>query len=151
MTYQDGDPRPARILLTNGDWLELSDYFWSNRTYLDVLTEVGFTDLQVAAPLLADAYGLADPADLNAWDYDAERTHAPMILIHGCRPGDWDGSRPKAGLLVFDRLSYCRGIPAHLEQAGHRRHHQDADDHAQRELDTHRGHRLQRLSAVEEG
>ena len=86
MTYQDGDLRPARILLTNGDWLELSDYFWSSRTYQDILTAAGFTDLQVAAPLLADACSLADPADLNAWDYDAERTQAPLILIHGCRP-----------------------------------------------------------------
>ena len=88
VTYQDGDPRPARILLTNGDWLELSNYFWSSRTYQDVLTEVGFTDLQVAAPLLADACGLADPADLNAQDYNAERTHAPVILVHGRRPND---------------------------------------------------------------
>lgn len=86
VTYQDGDPRPARILLTTGDWLELSDYFWSSRTYQDILIEAGFTDLQVAAPLLADAPGLADPADVNAGDYDAERTHAPLILVHGRRP-----------------------------------------------------------------
>jgi hypothetical protein len=46
---------------------------------------VGFTDLQAEAPLLADAGGLADPADLNAWDYDLERTHPPTMLIHGCR------------------------------------------------------------------
>ena len=45
-----------------------------------------FTDLQVESPVLADAYGLADPADLNAYDYDVERTRAPMMLIHGCRP-----------------------------------------------------------------
>lgn len=32
--------------------------------------------------------GLADPADLHARDYDAERTQAPVILIHGCRPND---------------------------------------------------------------
>ncbi len=86
MTYQDGDPRLARVLLTNGQWLELSDYFWSARTYHEVLAEVGFTDLRTEAPLLADAHGLVDSADLNAWDYDAERTQAPMILIHGCRP-----------------------------------------------------------------
>jgi hypothetical protein len=78
---------PAHLLLTNGEWLELSDYFWSARTYHEVLAEVGFTDLQVEAPVLADAYGLADPADLNAYDYDVERTRAPMMLIHGCRPG----------------------------------------------------------------
>jgi hypothetical protein len=86
VTYQDGDPRVARLLLTNGQWLELSDYFWSARTYHEILTEVGFTDLQAEAPLLADAGGLADPADLNAWDYDLERTHPPTMLIHGCRP-----------------------------------------------------------------
>ena len=88
MTYQDGDLRPARILLTNGDWLELSDYFWSSRTYQNILVEAGFTDLQVEARLLADACDLADPTDLNAWDYDAERTHAPLILICGCRSDD---------------------------------------------------------------
>lgn len=87
VAYHDGDPLVARLLLTNGEWLELSDYFWSAGTYHEVLTEVGFTDLQVESPLLADAYGLADPADLNAYDYDVERTHAPMMLIHGHRPG----------------------------------------------------------------
>ena len=85
--YEDADPLVARLLLTNGKWLELSDYFWSARTYHEVLAEVGFTDLQVEAPVLADAYGLADPADLNAYDYVVERTRAPMMLIHGCRPG----------------------------------------------------------------
>ena len=87
VAYRDGDPLVARLLLTNGEWLELSDYFWSARTYQEVLAEVGFTDLRVESPVLADAYGLADPADLSAYDYDVERTHAPMILIHGCRPG----------------------------------------------------------------
>jgi ubiquinone/menaquinone biosynthesis C-methylase UbiE len=86
MTYKDGDPRVARLLLNNGEWLELSGYFWSARTYHEVLAEAGSTDLRSEAPLLADAYGLADPADLNAWDYDAERTHSPAMLIHGCRP-----------------------------------------------------------------
>jgi hypothetical protein len=86
VAYQDGDPLVARLLLTNGEWLELSDYFWSVRTYREVLAEVGFTDLQVEAPVLADAYGLADPADLNAHKYSVEQTHAPLMLIHGCRP-----------------------------------------------------------------
>ncbi|MGH3987620.1 MAG: class I SAM-dependent methyltransferase [Pseudonocardiaceae bacterium] len=85
--YQDGDPRLARLLLTNGEWLELPDYFWSARTYHEVLAEVGFTDLQAESPLLADAHGLADPADLDAWDYDIERTHAPFLLSRGCKPG----------------------------------------------------------------
>jgi hypothetical protein len=31
--------------------------------------------------------GLADPADLDAWDYEVERRHAPFLLIHGCKPG----------------------------------------------------------------
>ena len=87
VAYADGDPLVARLLLTNGEWLELSDYFWSGSTYHEVLTEVGFTDLQVEAPVLADAYGLADPADLSDYDYDVERTRAPMMLIHGYRPG----------------------------------------------------------------
>ncbi|HEX8760862.1 MAG TPA: hypothetical protein VF734_13000 [Pseudonocardiaceae bacterium] len=39
-----------------------------------------------AVPLLANAYGRVDPADLNERDYDAERTLAALILIHGCRP-----------------------------------------------------------------
>lgn len=50
------------------------------------VAEVGFTDLQVEAPVLADAYGLADPADLNAHNYSVEQIHAPLMLIHGCRP-----------------------------------------------------------------
>jgi ubiquinone/menaquinone biosynthesis C-methylase UbiE len=87
VAYRDGDPLVARLLMANGDWLELSDYFWSARTYHELLAEVGFTDLRVESPVLADAYGLADPADLNAYDYDIERTRAPMMLIHGCRPG----------------------------------------------------------------
>ena len=86
VVYQDGDPRRARLLLTNGEWLELSDYFWSAHTYQEVLAEVGFTDLRAEAPLLADAYGLVDPADLDAWDHQVERSRAPFLLLHGCRP-----------------------------------------------------------------
>ncbi|MGH3905771.1 MAG: class I SAM-dependent methyltransferase [Pseudonocardiaceae bacterium] len=86
VTYQEGDPRRARLLLTNGEWLELQDYFWSARTYEEILTEVGFTDLRTEAPLLADAHGLADPADLDAWDYEVERRHAPFLLIRGDKP-----------------------------------------------------------------
>ncbi len=87
VTYQEGDPRRARLLLTTGEWLELQDYFWSARTYEEILTEAGFTDLRTEAPSPADAPGLADPTDLDAWDYDAERRHPPFVLIHGCKPG----------------------------------------------------------------
>jgi len=31
------------------------------------------------------AQGLADPADLDAWDYEVERRHAPFVLVHGCK------------------------------------------------------------------
>lgn len=86
LKYQDGDPRLAQLLLTSGQWLELPDYFWSARTYHEVLAEVGFTDLQAESPLLADAHGLADPADLDAWDYHIERTYAPFLLSHGRKP-----------------------------------------------------------------
>lgn len=55
MAYHDGDPLVARLPLTNGQWLELSDYFWSASTYREVLAEVGFTDLRVESPVLADA------------------------------------------------------------------------------------------------
>ena len=85
MTYQDGDPRIARLLLTNGEWLELQDYFWSARTYEEILTEVGFTDLRTEAPLLADAYGLADPVDLDAWDYEVERSRPLCLILSGCK------------------------------------------------------------------
>lgn len=71
VTYQDGDPRTARLLLTDGEWLELDDYFWSAQTYRDVL---------------ADACELADPADLNAWDYDVERMRPPLFLSHARKP-----------------------------------------------------------------
>jgi ubiquinone/menaquinone biosynthesis C-methylase UbiE len=87
VTYQDGDPRIAHLLITSGEWLELPDYFWSAHTYQKILVEVGFTDLRTDAPVLADAEGLADPADLNAGDYAIERRHPPLMLIHGCRPG----------------------------------------------------------------
>lgn len=87
VTYREGDPRRAHLLLTNGEWLELQDYFWSARTYEEILTEVGFTELRTEAPLLAEAYGLADPADLEAWDYEVERQHPPFLLLHGCKPG----------------------------------------------------------------
>ncbi|MGH4019533.1 MAG: methyltransferase domain-containing protein [Pseudonocardiaceae bacterium] len=87
VTYQEGDPRAARLLLTDGTWLELDDYFWSARTYEEVLAEAGFTDVQAETPLLADAYGLADPADLDAWDYEVERVRPPLLLVHGRRPG----------------------------------------------------------------
>ncbi|MGH3923852.1 MAG: methyltransferase domain-containing protein, partial [Pseudonocardiaceae bacterium] len=86
VTYQEGDPRRARLLLTNGEWLELQDYFWSAHTYGEILTEAGFTDLRTEAPLRADAPGLADPADLNAWDYEVERHQAPFLIIHGRKP-----------------------------------------------------------------
>lgn len=85
-SYRDGDPRPARLLLTDGSWLELADYFWSADTYRQVLAEAGFTDVRTEAPTLADAQGVADPADLGAWDYQAERTRPPLLLVHGRRP-----------------------------------------------------------------
>jgi ubiquinone/menaquinone biosynthesis C-methylase UbiE len=89
--YQDGDPRTAHLQLADGQWLELSDYFWSAHTYQEILTEVGFTDLRTDAPLLSDAEELADseltdPADRDTWDYDVERRTAPLMLIHGYRP-----------------------------------------------------------------
>ncbi|MEO7193548.1 MAG: methyltransferase domain-containing protein [Pseudonocardiaceae bacterium] len=71
VTYRDGDPRVAHLLMTNGEWLELPDYFWSAHTYQEILAEVGFTDLRTDAPVLADT----------------ERGHAPFMLIHGRRPG----------------------------------------------------------------
>jgi ubiquinone/menaquinone biosynthesis C-methylase UbiE len=71
VTYHDGDPRVAHLLMTNGEWLELPDYFWSARTYREILAEVGFTDLRTDAPVLADV----------------ERGYAPFMLIHGCQPG----------------------------------------------------------------
>lgn len=86
MAYQDGDPRTARLLLTDGRWLELDDYFWSAQTYLDVLSEAGFTDVAAEAPLLADACELADPVDLNAWDYDVEQVRPPLFLGHARKP-----------------------------------------------------------------
>jgi len=82
--YQEGDPRTARVLLTNGEWLDLEDYFWSAGTYEKVLTEAGFIDLRTEAPLLADTYGLAEP---DAWNYEVERTRPPLLLIHGHRQG----------------------------------------------------------------
>jgi hypothetical protein len=72
------------VLLTNGEWLDLEDYFWSAGTYEKVLTEAGFIDLRTEAPLLADTYGLADP---DAWNYEVERTRPPLLLIHGHRQG----------------------------------------------------------------
>lgn len=87
VTYQEGDPRTAWVLLTDGTWLELDDYFWSAQTYRQVLAEAGFTDVRAETPLLADADELAAPADLDAWDYEAERMRPPLLLTHGCRPG----------------------------------------------------------------
>ena len=52
MAYRDGDPLAARLPLTNDEWLELSDYFWSPHTYQEVQAEVGFTDLRVESPYL---------------------------------------------------------------------------------------------------
>jgi SAM-dependent methyltransferase len=86
VAYQDGDQRPARLMLTDGTWLELQDYFWSLRTYEEVLTEAGFIDVQIETPLLAGAYGLAESVDLEAWDYEIERVHPPLLLISGVRP-----------------------------------------------------------------
>lgn len=86
VSYRDGDPRQARLLLTDGSWLELADFYWSAHTYRQVLSDAGFTDLRTEAPTLADAQDLADPADLAAWDYQAERTRPPLLLCHGRRP-----------------------------------------------------------------
>ncbi|MGH3873661.1 MAG: class I SAM-dependent methyltransferase [Pseudonocardiaceae bacterium] len=92
VTYQDGDPRRARLLLTTGEWLELQDYFWSARTYEEILSDVGFIELRPEAPLLAEASGLADPTDLEAWDYQMERRRPPFLLLHGRKPVGAAGS-----------------------------------------------------------
>lgn len=68
----------------------------TQRGQYEVLAEVGVTDLRAEAPLLADAYGLADPAEQDAWDYEVDRSRAPFLLLHGRRSGTRSLSEPYA-------------------------------------------------------
>lgn len=78
-TYTPGERR--QVLLDQpggGEPLELIDHHWPRQTYLDVLTEAGFTDLTVEEPLLTDPSALPGPNP-------AETTHPPFHIVTGVK------------------------------------------------------------------
>lgn len=78
-TYSAGERR--RVLLDQpggGEPLELIDHHWPRQTYLDVLTEAGFTDLTVDEPLLTDPSALPGPTP-------AEATRPPFLIVTGVK------------------------------------------------------------------
>ncbi|MYS23752.1 Methyltransferase domain-containing protein [Streptomyces sp. DvalAA-14] len=87
-TFRSGEPGRSygpgerrRVLLEQpggGDPLELIDHHWPRQTYLDVLSEAGFSDLTVEEPLLTDPSAL--PGD-NA----AEATRPPFLIVSGVK------------------------------------------------------------------
>ncbi|MFC9702360.1 class I SAM-dependent methyltransferase [Streptomyces sp. NPDC056943] len=78
-TYAPGERR--QVLLDQpggGEPLELIDHHWPRETYVDVLTEAGFTDLTVAEPLLTDLSALPGAAP-------AEAAHPPFLIVTGVK------------------------------------------------------------------
>lgn len=78
-TYAPGERR--QVLLDQpggGEPLELIDHHWPRQTYLDVLTEAGFTDLTVEEPLLTDPSALPGPNP-------AEATRPPFLIVTGVK------------------------------------------------------------------
>ncbi|MGW8883031.1 class I SAM-dependent methyltransferase [Streptomyces sp. NPDC055749] len=78
-TYTPGERR--QVLLDRpdgGEPLELIDHHWPRQTYLDVLTEAGFTDLTVAEPLLTDLSALPGTTP-------AEAAHPPFLIVTGVK------------------------------------------------------------------
>ncbi|MGW6704626.1 class I SAM-dependent methyltransferase [Streptomyces sp. NPDC054956] len=78
-TYAPGERR--QVLLDQpggGEPLELIDHHWPRGTYLDVLTDAGFTDLTVDEPLLTDPSALPGTAP-------AETAHPPFLIVTGVK------------------------------------------------------------------
>ncbi|MFJ2753577.1 class I SAM-dependent methyltransferase [Streptomyces sp. NPDC087297] len=78
-TYTPGERRQVHLDQPGGgEPLELIDHHWPRHTYLDVLTEAGFTDLTVDEPLLADPSALPGPNP-------AEATRPPFLIVTGVK------------------------------------------------------------------
>ncbi|MFF4321331.1 class I SAM-dependent methyltransferase [Streptomyces sp. NPDC001568] len=78
-TYAPGERRQVLLDRPGGlEPLELIDHHWPRQTYLDVLTEAGFTDLTVEEPLLTD------PSALPGWN-PAEATRPPFHIVTGVK------------------------------------------------------------------
>lgn len=78
-TYAPGERRQVLLDQPNGgDPLELIDHHWPRQSYLDVLTDAGFTDLSVEEPLLTDPTALPGSAP-------AETVHPPFLIVTGVK------------------------------------------------------------------
>jgi ubiquinone/menaquinone biosynthesis C-methylase UbiE len=84
--YRSGDTLPVRLRREDGSWATITNTYWPRETFHEVLAEAGFTGPTTElTPLLADAYGVADPALIASRPWTAERERPPFILITATR------------------------------------------------------------------
>lgn len=80
-----GDSWPVLLKTVTGPYLEVVDYYWDLPTYLRLFEAAGFHDVHTTAPTLDLAEQAADPDDLAAATWDAERSCPPYVLVCGRR------------------------------------------------------------------
>lgn len=88
VAYQPGDSLPVWLRRRDGTWAPITDTYWSLSTYTQVLTDVGFDNIEHHAPLLHR------PADRRATDlvpaehrrrWCAAETQPPFLLVRAQR------------------------------------------------------------------
>lgn len=79
--YADGDLRPVRLDLPDGDVLDIRDRHWERATYFDTLHAAGFEDVETLAPTAA-ALPARERAGLGA----AEHRAPPFLRVRARKP-----------------------------------------------------------------
>lgn len=90
-TYQPGDRLPVWLRRRDGTWASITDTYWSCSTYTEVLTEVGFCNIERHAPLLepsADPCRTAAIPDEHRRRWHAAETQPPFLLVSAQRRRD---------------------------------------------------------------
>ncbi len=77
VTYQNGEARPVYLDIPNrNDPFQIIDNHWLKPTYIEVLTSVGFSSIEISEWTASDL-----PVEQRGALSDAENTYAPFIMI----------------------------------------------------------------------